>query len=291
MSLDVIANAITDNEFHVVVRNRPDLAERWSDHEVARRWLHACPGTRCELDQDPPEPTPSQIDALVADREKLAVVRIRLSDISWFMRFVDESVARWANAEEGKNIGRFWGGRFKCTRLLDFLGLVLGVLHVDLSLIRVGMSKTPSTSRHTSAFRRVVARQAQRQHNTGHQEQPVSETTAVWLSPVQLAVPPPDGLQACAGLRVSDDGFLEIILDEYLRLLDWSAGEIQNDQRCTVPADLAAILQQLQLEAEFFLEGLRSFREWFADFAGSAATLAQHAAKTGRNWIRGMRRG
>ena len=54
---------------------------------------------------------------------------------------------------------------------------------------------------------------------------------------------------------------------------------------------MAPILQRLELDVDFCLEGVQSFETWFADFAGRAATLAKHAAKIGRAWIRGMSRG
>jgi hypothetical protein len=31
------------NHFHAMLRIRPDIAEAWTDVEIARRWLRLCP--------------------------------------------------------------------------------------------------------------------------------------------------------------------------------------------------------------------------------------------------------
>jgi hypothetical protein len=41
-----------------------------------------------------------------------AAYRARLWDLSWYMRVLNESISRMANAEDGVT-GRFWEGRFK----------------------------------------------------------------------------------------------------------------------------------------------------------------------------------
>ncbi len=72
--IDVLTYAIMSNHLHVILRNLPDVVEGWSDGEVALRWLKVFPGRRLA------EPTDSDIERLVADAERMSIVRRRLSD-------------------------------------------------------------------------------------------------------------------------------------------------------------------------------------------------------------------
>jgi hypothetical protein len=47
--------------------------------------------------------------------ETVEVYRVRLYEISWFMRNLNEYIAREANKEDGCT-GRFWEGRFTVIR-------------------------------------------------------------------------------------------------------------------------------------------------------------------------------
>jgi hypothetical protein len=87
---------IVDNEFYVVLRNRPDLVQAMSPEEVARRWLRL---SRWSLVLKP-EPTAEQIKEELAKPGRLEELRRRLSSISWHMIMLKEPIARAANWKE-----------------------------------------------------------------------------------------------------------------------------------------------------------------------------------------------
>ena len=103
--VDVLTYAVLSNHMHLILRNRPDVVRQWTDEQVAIRWLRVFPGRR--LEEHLAEPTETDVKMLVADTERLAEVRRRLSDISWFMRALSEPIARMANRQE-ECTGRFW---------------------------------------------------------------------------------------------------------------------------------------------------------------------------------------
>jgi len=153
--IDVLAYCAMSNHLHVILRNRPDVVQGWSDEEVARRWWFLFPG-RKQADGRPAEPTTTDLQRLTADAAALAERRRRLSSLSWFMRSLAEPIARLANGEDGCT-GRFWGGRYKCQRLLDESAVLACSMYVDLNPIRAGVAATPEASAYTSAFERIHA--------------------------------------------------------------------------------------------------------------------------------------
>jgi len=110
-AIDVCDYTVMSNHLHVVLRNRPDIAQQWSDHEIALRWCRVFP-PRDDKTGHPVEPDEHDLAMVAADSERLVELRQRLASLSWFMRCLCEKIARAANEEDGSS-GRFWAGRFK----------------------------------------------------------------------------------------------------------------------------------------------------------------------------------
>ena len=142
------------NHFHVVVRVDAERALGWDRDEVLRRWTQLFTGP--ELVQRY-RAHPENLCAAELARLDLwvATYRERLIDLSWFMRVLNEPIARQANAEDGVT-GRFREGRFKSHALLDEQAVLTAMAYVDLNPIRAKMAETPEASAYTSVAERIA---------------------------------------------------------------------------------------------------------------------------------------
>ena len=317
--IDVLGYAILSNHMHLILRNRPDVVATWSDEEVARRWLRVFPGRR--LEEYLGEPTRSDVETLVRDRKRLAVIRSRLSDISWFMRSLSEPIARMANKQD-ECTGRFWEGRFKAQRLVDEAGLLVCSMYVDLNPIRAAMAESPESSRHTSAYDRIEGAKGEQIPSAAYDLVPVPSVRScsemrdtpvaalrdkrrakrrnptgrrirrdAWLAPIRLSQSASDPEVHKGGVRASNKGFLAISVGDYLRLLRWTAQRTDSEKTINAPASLKPLLSRLGFDPSMWRNLVWNFRRYFgqSSCAGSPDAMVEFAESIGRRWPRGHR--
>ena len=104
-AIDISAYAIMSNHTHLVLCIDIESANVWSDEEVVRRWLQLFKGTILIQQYNRGDIIPDYQQQTLEDT--IDIYRQRLMDISWFMRILNEGIARQANAEEGCT-GRFY---------------------------------------------------------------------------------------------------------------------------------------------------------------------------------------
>ncbi len=150
-SIDLCAYAIMSNHYHLVLRVDRRRMAHLSHAEIVARWA--------QLFSVPPlierwqDGRASVAERMIAE-ELIERWRLRLIDISWYMRCLNEYLARRANAED-ECTGRFWEGRFKSQALLDETGLLTAMAYVDLNPVRAGIAATPEESEFTSIHARL----------------------------------------------------------------------------------------------------------------------------------------
>lgn len=146
-TVHVYAYAVMSNHYHITVDYRPQERLEFTDEEVARRWLHLFPPN--------PDQAPEQaLIALLDDPERLATLRDRLGDLSWYMRCLNEPIARRANREDDCT-GRFWQGRFCSKELPSDRSVWACMAYDDLNPLRAGMADAIDAPEHTSLQRRL----------------------------------------------------------------------------------------------------------------------------------------
>jgi len=118
--IDVAAFAVMSNHYHVVLHVDSAAAKNADSKDIIRRWHQL---------YNPKEVSQKYIDGEHLEPHELNQVdvlidtwRSRLFDISWFMKALNENIARRANKEDDCT-GHFWESRYKSQALLSTLAL------------------------------------------------------------------------------------------------------------------------------------------------------------------------
>ena len=146
-TVNLFGYAVMSNHYHVIVETLPDVAKALDDEEVARRWVQLSPA----LDEVAAK---NRVSTILDDAARIAELRERLGNLSWFMRYINEPIARRANKEDNCK-GRFWEGRFESFVMLDEPAVICGLAYVDLNPIRAGITQSVERAPHTSIKRRI----------------------------------------------------------------------------------------------------------------------------------------
>ena len=242
-AVDVCAYAVMSNHYHIVLHVNAAEAHGWTNKEVIQRWHQLFKGgplTHKYLKED--LLCQAELNIVL---EKVDVWRKQLMDISWFMRALNEPIARESNREDNCT-GRFWEGRFKSQALLDEAALAACMAYVDLNPIRAKIAATPETSEHTSVKKRIEDLSALKPNSlypfVGNPREPM-----------------PEGLP--------------FQFKDYLELVDWTGRIIREDKRGAIDSHLPPILDRLNIDPKHWLYLTKNFESRFKHLVGSAYSL------------------
>ena len=308
-AIDVAAYAVMSNHYHLVLRVDAERASGWSREEVLRRWTQLFDGPK--LVQTRLSDQADTLDAASLQRvdEWAETYRSRLMDISWFMRVLNETVARQANAED-KVTGRFWEGRFKSQALLDEQAILTAMAYVDLNPIRAKMAETPEDSGHTSVAERMAdlspagkapARRARPSLVSENAAQkPVDRGEAVFnegkpgvtslltlrreahLAPLPLQPLLP--FDATSRLKAA----IPFAFEDYLDLVETTGRSLHPGKRGLIGERVPALLQRLSIEPERFIECAAGMMKCFGTAIGAPAHLTELCAQRQVKYLRGI---
>jgi hypothetical protein len=238
----------------------------WDDTQVAQRWFQLCP-LRKNKQGIAKEPSQAELNTIRKVPKRLATIRQRLSDISWWMRLLSQPLAVLANQEE-KEQGRFWQGRFKAVKLCDEAALLSCAAYVDLNPIRAALAQSIQSSPFTSIQKRILSI-SEEKSSAMRQDR--------FLAPIRI-----DELRDSIGAvasatpyRASDKGFLGMSSIEYIQLLDWTARKVVPGKPGATPGDAPSVLARLGVDTQDWEMLVRDFGKLFYLVAGMPKTLAK----------------
>ncbi|QTE88248.1 transposase [Shewanella algae] len=257
-AIDVAAFAIMSNHLHLVLHIDIETANRWTDREVLEQWHKLFKGD--ELTRKFTQGELIEAHEVPRLKHTIAIYRSRLCDISWFMRCLNEPIARQANQEDNCT-GRFWEGRFKSQALLDEAAVLTCMAYVDLNPIRAKMADTPEQSEHTSIRLRIQA---------------------------ALKCEQPARLLPFIGNECSNQpSGITFGLKDYLELVDDTGRCIRNDKRGAISEKSTKLLTQLNIPHENWLKLTTEFGRLFHGPVGTLQELScycEHLEKRRRHF-------
>lgn len=302
-AIDIAAYAVMSNHYHIVLRVDAGRGMDWGTDEVLKRWTQLFNGPSSV--QRYLSEGPERLSAAEATQveEHAELYRARLHDLSWFMRVLNESIARQANQEDGVK-GRFWEGRFKSQALLDEQALLAAMAYVDLNPVRAGIAQDLQGCEFTGIARRIrnVARtQAQRRKPadssrvTCHVSRSRSSTSADHASETGKLRSEQHlkSLQPAPLIPFDPATRFEIAIpfafEDYLELVDTLGRCIHPMKRGLIPERTPRLLLRLGMETEAFVAQSASMLKSFGPVIGAPDSLCELAARKRKQRVRGIR--
>ena len=180
--------------------------------------------------------------------------------ISWFMRALNEDIARQANAEDVCT-GRFWEGRFKSQALLDETALATCLAYVDLNPICAQMADAPETSDFTSVKVRINTARSEPESPEPKQPRPLFPFVGY----------PRQDMPAGLPFRLQD----------YLELVDGTGRQIRTDKRGSIDQKTPPILERLNIDTDDWIYNTQHFESQFRGLVGTVLSIKAQCERFG----------
>jgi len=237
-AMDICAYAVMSNHYHLALKVCPEQLEDLSEDDIMDRWCALFKGPLLVQNYRNGEALKAHERAAVS--EIAEVWRKRLASVSWFMRCLNQPIARQANKEDGCT-GKFWESRFNSQALKSEEALLSCMAYVDLNPLRADMAETPETSDYTSIKERI---HAEFDLEAAIEDQIACGDILDFQSPLKPLLHF-DGNTSARRQTGIPFGF-----KDYLALVDWTGRLVRSDKRGHIDTSLPPILTRLRISPE-----------------------------------------
>ena len=264
-AIDICAYAVMSNHYHVVLRVDAGQALAWDTPTVIERWHTLFRGTLLsQRFMRGDSLTVAELDTL---EERVAIWRERLMNISWFMKELNEFIAREANKED-RCKGRFWESRFKSQALLDTTALLACMAYVDLNPVRAKMADSIETSDFTSVQERLFTIAKKRITKKSHA---AKHTKLLPFVEAEHANTYPK----CLPFNLKD----------YIDLVDYTGRVTRKDKRGSISSNTPNILDKLGLSSQQWQLLAIDIQRQSLTALGSLEQLEIYHASMNKKWM------
>ena len=237
-AIDICSYAVMSNHYHLALKVCPDQLDELSDDDIMDRWCALFKGPLLVQKYRSGEVLKPFEHATVSEIAK--VWRKRLYSVSWFMRCLNQPIARQANMEDGCT-GKFWESRFNSQALKSEEALLSSMVYVDLNPVRADIAETPETSDYTSIKERI---------HVEFDLQAAIENQAACGDILDFRTPLKPLLHFDKHTSAKRQTGIPFSYEEYLALVDWTGRIIRGDKRGYIDRTLPPILTRLRISAE-----------------------------------------
>ncbi len=289
-AIDICAYAVLSNHYHAILHVDVETSKAWSHAEVVERWYMIFKGNALidrwrngEID------TQAEWDAVSECIEKW---RKSLSNISWFMRCMNERIARLANQEDGCK-GHFWESRFKSQALIGEEALLTCMAYVDLNPIRAGLANDLETSDYSSIQERLfnyAKREKVKPKNYSQLKKRIEQQS----NPENHG--PVDSQQLSKAKLMSFDGSSHTSIHEalpytradYFELVDVTGRLIREGKKGFIQGGEPPILSKMGIDNTQWITHVKNYGRLYCSATGSEQTLREHAKVMRKSWVKGI---
>ncbi len=252
-SIDIAAYAIMHNHYHIILKVDVETVLAWSPLDVIEQWqlLHKLPARVERLYQKGlvekgclNKFEKEQLDGWVETYRK------RLYSISWFMKSLNQYIARRANKEDGVK-GHLFEGKFKCQPLLDDGSILTCMSYVDLNPIRAKIAEIPESSDFTSIQERIFEKQGK----------PINPSIEEDASDPLKHIKPAKLLPFAGAPHINNNPkHIQAELISYISLVEWAGRQHYEGKRGKIDGELPDILKRLNINKDNWLEFSYAFK-------------------------------
>jgi REP element-mobilizing transposase RayT len=246
-AIDICSYAVLSNHYHLVLKICPDQSEDFTDLDIIDRWccLFTGPILIQRLRQGE---TLSQ-----AERDTVAdivmVWRKKLGSISWFMRCLNQSIARQANQEDHCT-GKFWESRFHSQALKTEEALISCMAYVDLNPVQAGISKDLESSDYSSIQERIKPT-----FNLRDAIKSQLDTGDI----IKFDQPLKPLLHFDQSIKDQKQTGIPFTYQDYLALVDWTGRAIRDDKIGFIDLTHPPILERIDISVEQWMVNTTEF--------------------------------